>query len=1070
MKRAIAGILILFNTVVGWTQAVQSDFSIPPQACLNQNVELVNLSSNAIRYEWDFCQGDLALMPSASLAANLAGNITTGVEVVFDGIEWFGFIANQNGNAILKLSFGNDITSTPVITNLGNISGVINSPTDIKVVIENDNWYGFVYGLNSPMISRIDFGNSLHNTPVAEGIVSGSGSTNGGFDMIREGNHWMMVLSYFNMARVVRLTSITATPDVSDMTDVGAFGSSMGDIALVKSDESYFAYAVDFGNRTLYRLAFGASVFNPPVVTDLNVGTLSSVTPFGIDVGQDNLNYYAMISTIEGSLIRVDLGQNLSTDSPTGSSLGNMGVLENSLKIKLLKQQSRWFAFAASWSSTNLYRVSFSEPTCETPVNFSTAVQPIVKYNSPGVKAITLRAFAANGAYAENTQPLLITGNEAPELTIHAVNHCIASPTNFEVSSTLPMISYNWNFGDAVTAVDPSPAHQYTTVGVYTVTLQATATNGCENLAQQEVQIFNQPVTNFTLPVAGVTCTNHNYSFTNTTIADEGSAVTWQWQVDNVHQSNEENASLAFLTTGNHEVKLTASIPGCFSEATQTFSVAAIGPEVSYTHSGFCQNSLITFVNETTGPVTNYAWDFGDGQTSDQTHAENMYTEPGSFTVTLAASNAAGCSNSLSKSVTVYSSPEVDFTALAPPFSCSGTPTQFNDLTPPPGDSNLSSWLWNFGDAGSPSNTSAQRNPQHTYATAEVYTVSLTVTTNFSCSATLQKPVTIHQTPTAAFTHTALCEDSEVTFSDAASTNQAWNWQIGPNFYFTESPVHVFNNPGNYHVVLSVTGMNNCIGSTTETVVVPQKLNVDFSSFKNCVKQETVFTDLTNDSSDPVTGVNWSFGSLGTAETNPAIFKFIETGEVQVTLTVTSESGCVYTRIKPIHITEGPLASFTANPNTGEAPLSVQFINTSLQANTFSWRFNTTGSSSTLPSPTFVYGEEGNYIAELVVTDLSGCRDTTQQLIEVRPPAKLNPPSPNPSSGIFTIEWKSPAETQTAIVLVDAVGREIRNFEVPALAGFNRYILDISDEQPGLYILRIRYMNTVKTYRLMVSE
>ncbi|HET9054895.1 MAG TPA: PKD domain-containing protein, partial [Cyclobacteriaceae bacterium] len=458
------------------------------------------------------------------------------------------------------------------------------------------------------------------------------------------------------------------------------------------------------------------------------------------------------------------------------------------------------------------------------------------------------------------------------------------------------------------------------------------------------------------------------------------------------------------------------------------------------------------------------------GQTSDQVNTENVYAEPGPYTVTLTASNAAGCNNTLSKPLIIYSKPEVDFTALAPPFSCSGTPTQFNDLTPPPPDSNLSLWQWNFGDAGSPSNTATQRNPQHTYATAGDYTVNLTVTTNFSCSETFQKTVTIHQTPTAAFTHSPLCEDLEVTFSDAASANHAWNWQIGSDFYFTESPVHVFNNPGNYNVALSVTGTNNCIGSTAGTVVIPNKLNVDFSSLKNCVNQQTVFTDLTNDTSDPVTGVNWNFGVLGSATTNPATFRFPETGVVNVTLTVTTQSGCVFPFTKPVDIKQGPLASFTANPNTGEAPLNVQFINTSLNANTYNWKFDAAGASATQPSSAFIYLDEGNYTAELVATDLNNCTDTTQQLIEVLAPSELRPPSPNPGNGVFTIEWKPPVQTQTSIVLVDALGREIRNFEVLATAGLNRYILNIVDEQPGFYMLRIGYLNTVKTYRLVVSE
>ena len=45
-----------------------------------------------------------------------------------------------------------------------------------------------------------------------------------------------------------------------------------------------------------------------------------------------------------------------------------------------------------------------------------------------------------------------------------------------------------------------------------------------------------------------------------------------------------------------------------------------------------------------------------------------------------------------------------------------------------------------------------------------------------------------------------------------------------------------------------------------------------------------------------------------------------------------------------------------------------------------------------------------------------------------------------------------------------------RTFEVMSTAGINRYTLDITGEQSGMYMLTIRYLNAVKTYRLMVSE
>jgi len=191
---------------------------------------------------------------------------------------------------------------------------------------------------------------------------------------------------------------------------------------------------------------------------------------------------------------------------------------------------------------------------------------------------------------------------------------------------------------------------------------------------------------------------------------------------------------------------------------------------------------------------------------------------------------------------------------------------------------------------------------------------------------------------------------------------------------------------------------------------------------------------------------------------------------VNVTLTVTTESGCTYPSTKPITISRGPLAAFTADPNEGTPPLTVNFISNSQDANTYVWDFGNGAAMSTAESPSIRYSIEGYYKVQLIATDLQSCVDTTQQIITVRMPPELKPPVPNPSTGEFMIEWPLNEASKTSLTLVDITGREIRSFEFMGEPGLNRYTLDITGEQPGLYFLTIRYLNIVKTYRLMLAE
>jgi PKD repeat protein len=149
----------------------------------------------------------------------------------------------------------------------------------------------------------------------------------------------------------------------------------------------------------------------------------------------------------------------------------------------------------------------------------------------------------------------------------------------------------------------------------------------------------------------------------------------------------------------------------------------------------------------------------------------------------------------------------------------------------------------------------------------------------------------------------------------------------------------------------------------------------------------------------------------------------------------------------------------------------VEFSNTSLHANTYVWAFDDPDQkTSTQSSPSFIYSAGGSYSVQLVATDLINCSDTTTQLIEVLEPAVLNLPYPNPGIGAFTVEWRTNENVPASLSLVDATGREVRSMEVISEAGINRLTLDITGQPSGLYILRITYSNTVKSYRLIVIQ
>ena len=127
----------------------------------------------------------------------------------------------------------------------------------------------------------------------------------------------------------------------------------------------------------------------------------------------------------------------------------------------------------------------------------------------------------------------------------------------------------------------------------------------------------------------------------------------------------------------------------------------------------------INFVSTSTGNITNYSWDFGDGGSSSLQNPTHTYTNPGSFIATLTVTGPGG-NNSNNKTITVSeAAPVADFTCDK---ITGDAPLTINFTSTSTG--NITNYSWDFGDGG----ISSDQNPSHTYTDPGSYTATLTVT------------------------------------------------------------------------------------------------------------------------------------------------------------------------------------------------------------------------------------------------------------------------------------------------------------------------------------------------------
>ena len=141
---------------------------------------------------------------------------------------------------------------------------------------------------------------------------------------------------------------------------------------------------------------------------------------------------------------------------------------------------------------------------------------------------------------------------------------------------------------------------------------------------------------------------------------------------------------------------------------------------------------------------------------------------------------------------------------------------------------------------------------------------------------------------------------------------------------------------------------------------------------------------LTDTSTNGPTSWQWVFGDGGTATAQSPTHTFAA-GTYTVTLTATNANGSsTTTRSVTATAPQPPVASFTANPTTGAAPLAVQLTDTSTNGPTsWLWDFGD-GGTSTAQSPTHTFAE-GTRTVTLTATNANGSTSATKTITATGP-------------------------------------------------------------------------------------
>jgi gliding motility-associated-like protein len=403
---------------------------------------------------------------------------------------------------------------------------------------------------------------------------------------------------------------------------------------------------------------------------------------------------------------------------------------------------------------------------------------------------------------------ITVGGTTLPTVTASPVPDSICSGSSTTLTATVTggvaPYTYNWSSGSTLSTATVSP----TLTTTYSVT--GTDANGCSNSATIVVDVVPAPPVSITAPNDSI-CTGGSV-----TLTASGAGLTYTWAPSITSTTAAISVSPTVTTT---YTVIGKNANNCTGTASFTVYVSD-GPAITVSPNvSICGGKTVTLTATSTGGVT-YLW--APGGSTNQT-----ITVSPTATTTYVVSGTNKCGTvSANVTVTVLPTPVPSFTA-DPPAQCAPACVAFKNFSTVSSGA-ISEYAWTFGNGDS----ALTKTPTYCYPKPGQYDVTLTVTSDSGCSATLQviKAITVYSNPNASFTATpqpTTIIQPTIQFTDQSTDAYGivfWSWAFGGTGDSTASsmqnPSHTYSDTGTYCVQLSVVNQHGCVDTTTNCVVI----------------------------------------------------------------------------------------------------------------------------------------------------------------------------------------------------------------------------------------------------------
>ncbi len=683
--------------------------------------------------------------------------------------------------------------------------------------------------------------------------------------------------------------------------------------------------------------------------------------------------------------------------------------------------------------------------------NTSTLKNPGAVFIEPKVFSVSLTV--TEGAVKSSiTLPISVYKKPVVDFSFFPLLGCSPLTISFIANALAgdgSVSNYSWNFGDGTPNVVTNKdtiSHSYNDGILPAISLTVTNTFGCASTLTKinRLTLFQKVTASFTASTLAVCSTTDSIQFTNTSTG--GGQLSYQWDFgDGSPPATVRSPSHRYANSGFYTPSLTVnSNDGC--SATIQGSPINIGKVIVdfALPTLACTNKFIQFTNTSTKPYTKAEWLLDGlpaiGSRSLPDKFDTTLTEPTTHSIKLIV-YYGNCTVEAVKTFTVFPSPGLtNFIAERKDSCVFPTTYNFRDTS-----SESTSWLWqglrNMDTYGTTPNVA------HSYTSGVEEIVTLLAGNVFGCTTLSSKYIyfgkknlrVIATTPGPYYG----CKGFRVGFgANFDSSIRSFNWDFGDGSPLStdSTPVHQFNVPGNYIVLLIVVTVEGCTEFFTfnQTIVVVEPTNFDFaitSANPVCGNSATTFEALP----DLTSGwkYRWFFNdTLLASGFEPSVTVKFRYDTLYTATLIADNNGCSDTVTKTNFVRVlPPFAKIGNSFNTCDEDRSViRFTEKSIGAQRWSWNFS-----------------DGNF------ENYNSFRDTVRHSFSATSPYEIVLRATNGSCTtsdtlqVFVLLKQAPvlSSTQTSVCTNDIINFQLSNYE-PNYENFSR-------PYAGFYIFNKQY-------------